>query len=295
MFKVSSNCGHSESSRAVCGIPGLAAASLAVLVAAAPSEASEAEAFVSINDGPAIAIDLAQGVSLGGGETWSGSHSVPGEWTVVISLNVEGDLFGQRVISGLLQTVNHGSAPRIFDLNLDLPVCESLHGSSVIAANTRMQLVSNANGGYIRVPGGEIGLSVKHDGAHAAQAYGGPFFVTASGASTATVFGNFSNGDAPMLISDHGMRLRYELSDGDTARLLLTQLSTSANDDQDVEECAPAEEPREGDVNGDGAVNVQDLIVLLSSWGSCAGCDADLDGNGFVDFRDAIVLFAAWD
>lgn len=295
MFKVSSNCGRTEGSRAVCGIPVLAAASLAVMAAAARADASAAEAFVSINDGSAVAIELAQGASLSGGETWSGSHSVPGEWSVLINLVVEGDLFGQRVVSGLLQTVNHGSAARIFDLNLNLPVCESLHGPSVIAANTRMQLVSNANGGYIRVPAGEIGLSVKHDGAHAAQAYSGPFFVTASGASTATVFGNFSNADAPMLVSDHGLRLRYELTDGDTARLLMTHLGTSPEDEQDVQECAPAEEPRHGDINGDGAVNVQDLIVLLSSWGSCAGCPADLDGNGLVDFRDAIILFAAWD
>ena len=38
-----------------------------------------------------------------------------------------------------------------------------------------------------------------------------------------------------------------------------------------------------GDVNGDGVVNVVDLLELLGLWGPCpAPCAADLNGDGDV-------------
>lgn len=53
-----------------------------------------------------------------------------------------------------------------------------------------------------------------------------------------------------------------------------------------------------GDIDGDGAVNPSDLIVLLGSWsvdpGSCPGCPADLDGDDDVDGGDLILLLGAW-
>ena len=48
------------------------------------------------------------------------------------------------------------------------------------------------------------------------------------------------------------------------------------------------------DLNGDGAVDAQDLATLLNSWGSCKGCAADLDGNGSVDAADLAVVLNAW-
>jgi hypothetical protein len=49
-----------------------------------------------------------------------------------------------------------------------------------------------------------------------------------------------------------------------------------------------------GDVNGDGEVNTQDLLMLLSDWGECAGCPTDLDGDGFVGTADLLELLANW-
>lgn len=48
------------------------------------------------------------------------------------------------------------------------------------------------------------------------------------------------------------------------------------------------------DLNGDGAVDAQDLATLLNSWGTCKGCPADLDGNGAVDAADLAVVLNAW-
>jgi hypothetical protein len=53
-----------------------------------------------------------------------------------------------------------------------------------------------------------------------------------------------------------------------------------------------------GDVNGDGIVDTEDLLLLLASWGPCPDppedCPADFDGNGTVDTADLLILLANW-
>ena len=52
-----------------------------------------------------------------------------------------------------------------------------------------------------------------------------------------------------------------------------------------------------GDIDHDGDVDVTDLLLLLSAWGSCADCDdcpADLDGDCAVDVGDLLILLANW-
>lgn len=53
-----------------------------------------------------------------------------------------------------------------------------------------------------------------------------------------------------------------------------------------------------GDINGDGVVNVLDLLALISAWGACqpapATCPADLDGNGTVNVLDLLIVIGNW-
>ena len=44
----------------------------------------------------------------------------------------------------------------------------------------------------------------------------------------------------------------------------------------------------------DGAVNVPDLLELLSQWGVCINCSCDLDGCNIVAVPDLLHLLAAW-
>ncbi|MCI0366150.1 MAG: dockerin type I domain-containing protein, partial [Phycisphaerales bacterium] len=53
-----------------------------------------------------------------------------------------------------------------------------------------------------------------------------------------------------------------------------------------------------GDLTGDGIVNIDDLLALLSDWGSCPApstvCPADLDGDGSVNINDLLMLINNW-
>ena len=55
-----------------------------------------------------------------------------------------------------------------------------------------------------------------------------------------------------------------------------------------------------GDVNADGIAGIQDLLVLLATWGPCpgppVGCPGDLDGDGdgAVSITDLLILLTNW-
>jgi hypothetical protein len=47
-----------------------------------------------------------------------------------------------------------------------------------------------------------------------------------------------------------------------------------------------------GDVTGDGVVDFNDVLALLSVWGPCPGCPEDLNGDGDVGFSDLVLLLS---
>ena len=49
-----------------------------------------------------------------------------------------------------------------------------------------------------------------------------------------------------------------------------------------------------GDLDGDGIVGVEDLLIVISQWGTCSGCVADIEGNGVVDIEDLLIVIANW-
>jgi hypothetical protein len=46
------------------------------------------------------------------------------------------------------------------------------------------------------------------------------------------------------------------------------------------------------DVNGDGGVNVTDLLAAVGNWGSSG--EGDVDGSGIVDVSDILAIINAW-
>ncbi len=50
-----------------------------------------------------------------------------------------------------------------------------------------------------------------------------------------------------------------------------------------------------GDANGDGRVDVLDLIAVISDWGAAGGGSmADLNGDGAVDVGDLVIVIVNW-
>jgi len=49
-----------------------------------------------------------------------------------------------------------------------------------------------------------------------------------------------------------------------------------------------------GDVTGDGAVDVEDLLATLAAFGHCPCCPEDSDGSGAVDVDDLLSIIAEW-
>jgi len=49
-----------------------------------------------------------------------------------------------------------------------------------------------------------------------------------------------------------------------------------------------------GDLNCDGVVNGADLLIMLSSWGPCAGCPGDLNNDGVINGADLLIMLSSW-
>jgi hypothetical protein len=53
-----------------------------------------------------------------------------------------------------------------------------------------------------------------------------------------------------------------------------------------------------GDANGDGGIDVDDLIEVILGWGDCAPwpspCPADMDGSGTVAMDDLLLVIEHW-
>ncbi len=53
-------------------------------------------------------------------------------------------------------------------------------------------------------------------------------------------------------------------------------------------------EPCPADLNGNGSVDVPDLLLLLAAWDTNPGAPPDFDGDGVVAVPDLLTLLAAW-
>ena len=48
------------------------------------------------------------------------------------------------------------------------------------------------------------------------------------------------------------------------------------------------------DVDGSGAVDIDDIFAVLSAWGPCDDCPEDVNDDGYVDIDDIFAVLANW-
>lgn len=48
------------------------------------------------------------------------------------------------------------------------------------------------------------------------------------------------------------------------------------------------------DIDGDGMVDFNDLLAVISAWGTCEGCNADVNNDLSVDLSDLLTVLASW-
>ncbi len=113
--------------------------------------------------------------------------------------------------------------------------------------------------------------------------------------STGGTGGNWQT--ASFLVSDYvtpsaDVRVRFVVEDEGN-----NSITNAGIDNFEVEAllCSDPAPACPADLNGDGVVDVSDLLMLLSDWGSCPGdCPADLNGDGVVDVSDLLMLLSDW-
>lgn len=71
--------------------------------------------------------------------------------------------------------------------------------------------------------------------------------------------------------------------------------SADLNNNGVPDECEPA---NPGDINGDGVIDIDDLLIVVGSWGPCpappAACPADVVADGDVNIDDLLLVIANW-
>ena len=96
--------------------------------------------------------------------------------------------------------------------------------------------------------------------------------------------------DAVGLAGIEAFQMRVIAEDADTGSVIeagLDAISLARLTCDDGNACV-------GDVDGNGVVNVNDMLALIGAWGDCQGCDEDINDDGLVNVSDLLLVLDAW-
>ena len=163
-----------------------------------------------------------------------------------------------------------------FNLNITGGKAVAGYQATVQFDTTALRFVSGANGDYL--PAGAFFVEPKVEGN----------LVKLNAVSLA----GESNGDGTLAT------LTFEVIAGKASTLMLSDVLLSNNAGETFVpqiENAPITEPTslKGDVNGDGTVNIADLVLVASNLGKTGQNAADMNGDGQVNITDLVLVAGA--
>lgn len=99
-------------------------------------------------------------------------------------------------------------------------------------------------------------------------------------------------------VTESGGGTGVDLADVGLSQISYVRISNPLNAQENIEVDAVSDaSPRlAGDVNLDGIVNIDDLLLLINAWGTLApgSAPADFDNNGVVDIDDLLAIVNGW-
>lgn len=257
----------------------------AQITAIAPAQFS-----YSIDGGAATNVDVPGVQFVNGMYKYSASVSTAEGVDLSITYTVDAASNPTASAIGQFKCTNNSAVSRGVEAAISFPLCPVYAGGTLFGGSVTLLVVANADGGGIFcLPGAESVWQAMIGDEAAHNLYWCPFQMQTTGSGTmqsTSVFGAPIPGkpgpdSAPTL----GSRNRLTITAGEsltvTSNFVVKSLGEASG-------CV-------ADLNGDGAIDGEDLSLMLGQWGDNNACAAnDLNNDGLVDGLDLAAMLGSW-
>lgn len=245
-------------------------------------------------DGAAPVSTEVVGVVLSSGNAIFNKTFQVGQFKVIFNYNADLNPAGIVSFNGTTTVENNSASTAQFSTEFRAPICPKIVGSSNIGGSTTVKLTANADGGALTCDSSQPWLTAAMtNGVWAKKLYFCPFSMgkTGSGSTTTNLtWGTpIPSAPGPVFIDDIGHTTNFSLTSGDKVVFTLIFAANGPVDDPLLDPCA-------GDVDGNGVVDKDDLIMVLMTFGQAADCgdQVDTNGDGLVDGADLSEILSYW-
>ncbi|MFO0875023.1 MAG: hypothetical protein U0575_13765 [Phycisphaerales bacterium] len=238
-------------------------------------------------------------VNITGTLTPSGNYSfvktiTVGQYKFTFNYAADVNPVNNALINGSSTVENNSSAPIDVTTSFTAPICPHLNGSSNIGGLCTIKLICNGDGGAILCSGDvDYLVSAIIDDVPAQNLFYCPFVMAKTGSGSTTTNTQWGtpipSAVGPSYVGSLGHTTHFTMTPGDKAVFSLLFATNGTIDD-------PLADPCPGDVDGNGVVDKDDLMIVLSLFGQSVSCgtQADTDGNGLIDGSDVNAVISYW-
>ena len=216
-------------------------------------------------------------------------------WVSTYDVSIVPETTEIGLIEGSMVFENTTNVTRMVTMRLATPMCPLIRVETMTGAESTIQVTLDEGGGQLFVPFGRTGFRGMIDGLTAGEIFQGPFLLTGSGSGILTTSDDYGaplpSAPSPELTSNVAVEMSFRITGGDKVEFTFGFGVTGAP--ENFEFCDGDMPSSPLDLNGDGMVDLGDMILLLAQWGPCPGCPADFDQSGYVDLFDLLSILSA--